>query len=69
MLIIHPSNIVVFRKGGYLAANERVFYNDCRMKVVNLYKYPGICFSTKHIVVTMPAKIWSVEQRRRCCVS
>jgi hypothetical protein len=44
---MNKSNIVVFRKGGYLAASERWFYNDCRMKVVNSYKYLGICFSTK----------------------
>ena len=46
-LNMNKSNIVVFRKGGYLAAIERWFYNDCRMKMLNSYTYLGICFSTK----------------------
>ena len=41
------SNIVVFRKGGYLGARERWFYDDRMMRVVNCYKYLGICFSTR----------------------
>ena len=47
------SNIVVFRKagggggGGYLGARERWVFDDCMMKVVNSYKYLGICFSTR----------------------
>ena len=38
---------MVFRKGWYLAAGERWVYGDCMMKVVNSYKYVGICFSTR----------------------
>ena len=41
------SNIIVFRKGGYLASRERWVYGDIEMKVVNSYKYLGIYFSTK----------------------
>jgi hypothetical protein len=41
------SNIIVFRKGGYLAARERWRYNDIVMPVVNAYKYLGIFFSTR----------------------
>ena len=41
------SNIIVFRKGGYLAEKERWFYNGSTMPVVNAYKYLGIIFSTK----------------------
>ena len=41
------SNIIVFRKGGYLAARERWTYNGIVMPVVNVYKYLGICFSTR----------------------
>ena len=44
---MNKSNIVVFRKGGYLGARERWVYGDCMMKVVNSYKYLGICFSTR----------------------
>jgi hypothetical protein len=41
------SNIIVFRKGGYLSAKEKWFYNGAEMPVVNTYKYLGIIFSTK----------------------
>ena len=41
------SNIVMFRKEGYLGARERWFYDDCMLRVVNSYKYLGICFSTR----------------------
>ena len=44
---MNKSNIVVFGKGGYLGARERWVYEDCMMKVVNSYKYLGICFSTR----------------------
>jgi len=41
------SNIIVFRKGGYLAAREKWMYNGICMPVVNVYKYLGIYFSTR----------------------
>jgi hypothetical protein len=44
---LSKSNIIVFRKGGYLAARERWFYNGVIMPVVNAYKYLGILFSTR----------------------
>lgn len=44
---INKSNIVVFRKGGYLAARETWRLNGSIMPVVNVYKYLGILFSTK----------------------
>ena len=40
---MNKSNIVMFRKGGYLGTRERWVYGDCVMKVVNSY----ICFSTR----------------------
>ena len=43
----NKSNIVVFRKGGYVGARERWFYDDSMMRRVNSYKYLGICFSTR----------------------
>ena len=46
-LNMNKSNIVVFRKGGYLGARERWVYSDCMTKVVNSYKYLGISFSTR----------------------
>ena len=44
---LDKSNIIVFRKGGYLGARERWVYGDSVMPVVNVYKYLGIYFSTK----------------------
>ena len=44
---LDKSNIVVFRKGGYLAARESWTYNGTKMPVVNVYKYLGIYFSTR----------------------
>ena len=44
---LSKSNIVVFRKGGYLAKKEKWLYGNNEMKVVNSYKYLGVIFSTK----------------------
>jgi hypothetical protein len=44
---LNKSNIIVFRKGGYLAAREKWTYNGVIMPVVNAYKYLGIYFSTE----------------------
>ena len=41
------SNIIVFRKGGYLASHARWFYDDMKIEVANSYKYLGISFTTK----------------------
>ena len=44
---MNKSKIMVFRKGGYLGARERWIYDGCVVRVVNSYKYLGICFSTR----------------------
>lgn len=44
---MEKSNIVVFRKGGYLGAREKWMYEGKIMPVVNAYKYLGILFSTR----------------------
>ena len=44
---LSKSNIVVFRKGGYLGQREHWVFNGNHMPVVNAYKYLGIYFSTK----------------------
>ena len=41
------SNIIVFRKGGYLSARERWTFGRTIMPVVNMYKYLGIYFTTR----------------------
>lgn len=44
---LQKSEIIVFRKGGYLAARERWYLDGNAMSVVNSYKYLGIFFSTR----------------------
>ena len=41
------SNIIVFRKGGYLAAHGKWFCGKNRIEVVKAYKYLGLYFTTK----------------------
>eukprot|EP00745_Piridium_sociabile_P022011 TRINITY_DN34072_c0_g1_i1.p2 TRINITY_DN34072_c0_g1~~TRINITY_DN34072_c0_g1_i1.p2 ORF type:complete len:129 (+),score=0.60 TRINITY_DN34072_c0_g1_i1:666-1052(+) len=41
------SNIVIFRKGGYLAGREKWYYGNRKISVVNAYKYLGLYVSTK----------------------
>ena len=45
---LDKSKVMVFRKGGYLAAKERWFWGDQKLEVVNTYKYLGLIFSTGH---------------------
>ena len=62
------SNIVVFRKGGYLAARERWFYNGVNMPVVNVYKYLGIFFSTRMSFAFSCKDLASRAKRALLCV-
>ena len=41
------TNIIVFRKGGYLARHEHWKYEDKAVKVVHAYKYLGVYFTTR----------------------
>ena len=45
---LDKSKVMVFRKGGYLAAKERWFWDDQKLEVVNTYKYLELIFSTGH---------------------
>ena len=44
---LDKSNIVVFRKGGYLSKYEHWNYGTSEIKVVNSYRYLGIEFSSR----------------------
>ena len=44
---MRKTKIIVFRKGGFLAANEVWRYGDEETEVVNSYKYLGLYFTTK----------------------
>ena len=41
------TKVIVFRKGGYLTANEKWHYNGQPIEIVNSYAYLGITFSTR----------------------
>ena len=62
------SNIVVFRKGGYLAARERWLLNGVNMPVVNAYKYLGIYFSTRLSFAFACKDLASRAKRALMCV-
>ena len=62
------SNIIVFRKGGYLAAKERWIYNGSTLKVVNSYKYLGILFSTRLSFVSACKDLSSRAKNALLCV-
>ena len=53
---MNKSNIVVFRKGGYLGAIERWISDGCMMRVVNSYILVYVFL--QGLVFTMLVKIW-----------
>ena len=44
---MYETKIIVFRKGGFLGANEIWRYRNEVIEVVNCYKYLGLHFTTK----------------------
>ena len=57
---LDKSNIIVFRNGGQVAWNEKWFYGQSLISVVNVYKYLGICLPTRltfsHALKNMAAR-------------
>jgi len=51
------TKVVVFRRGGYLAAHERWFLGDERLEIVNQYRYLGIILSTKLCTNTLLSEL------------
>ena len=43
---LEKSKVVIFRKGGHVAAREKWLYDGMKLEVVNEYKYLGVIFST-----------------------
>ena len=41
------TQIVIFRKGGFIAKKEKWFYDKTELNIVNSYRYLGIDFTTK----------------------
>ena len=50
---LDKSKVIVFRKGGFLAAKEKWFLGGAVLEVVNKYKYLGLTFSTGHSFAAM----------------
>jgi hypothetical protein len=65
---INKSNIIVFRKGGYLGVRERWTYDSVMMPVVNVYKYLGIVLSTRLSFVTSCKDLASRAQNALLCI-
>ena len=62
---IGKSNIIVFRKGGFLGVRERWTLNGTCMPVVNAYKYLGILFSTR---LSFSASCQDLVSKAKCAV-
>ena len=45
---LDKSKVIVFRKGGVLAAKEKWFLGGAVLEVMNKYKYLGLTFSAGH---------------------
>ena len=45
---LEKSKVVVFQKGGFLAAREKWVLGGIQLEVVNSYKYLGLFLSTRH---------------------
>jgi len=58
------SKVMVFRKGGYLAAKERLFWDDQKLEVVNTYKYLAFFFLLLDTVLQQQWKTLQSEQKK-----
>ena len=47
MLTLKKTKVMVFRKGGHIAATEKWFYHYTEIEIVNSYKYLGYTLTTK----------------------
>ena len=59
------TQIIVFRKGGYLACYEKFYYGGKQIDIVNSYKYLGIDFTTKLSFVNSTAGL--IAKAKRSC--
>ncbi|WP_419626733.1 hypothetical protein, partial [Thiolapillus sp.] len=65
---MNKSNIIVFRKGGYLGARERWTYSGVGLSVVNVYKYLGIYFTTRLSFVSARKDLASRAKNTLLCI-
>ena len=61
---LDKSKVMVFRKGGYLAANKRWFWDDQKLGVVNMYKYFGLMFFLLDTVLLQQWKTLRSEPKK-----
>jgi len=62
----NKTEVVVFRRGGYLAARERWYLGDEQLEVVTQYKYLGVMISTKLCTNTMLTDL--VQRAKAACM-
>ena len=65
---VNKSNIIVFRKGGYIGARERWTYSGVVMPVVNVFKYLGIYFTTRLSFVSACKDLASRAKNTLLCI-
>jgi hypothetical protein len=65
---MNKSNIIVFRKGGYLGARERWVFSGAVMPVANVYKYLGIYFTTRLSFVSACKDLASRAKNALLCI-
>eukprot|EP00916_Digyalum_oweni_P000500 GHVL01000935.1.p1 GENE.GHVL01000935.1~~GHVL01000935.1.p1 ORF type:complete len:141 (+),score=1.23 GHVL01000935.1:176-598(+) len=61
---LDKTKVIVFRKGGFLAANEAWKYGNEDIEVVNSYKYLGLNFTTKLSLTQMVSDLASKAKIR-----
>ena len=64
----NKSNIIVFRKGGYLGARGRWTYSGVGLSVVNVYKYLGLYFTTRLSFVSARKDLASRAKNTLLCI-
>jgi hypothetical protein len=65
---LDKTNIVVFRKGGFLSQTEHWTYGGEQIQVVNSYKYLGLSLSTRLSTVQAVADFIPKAKRKIVCI-
>ena len=66
-LNLGKTEIIVFRKGGYLRNYEKWFYNNKQIQTTSLYKYMGLLFTP--VLSWTSAKIKQASQAQKAIQS
>jgi hypothetical protein len=58
---------MVFRKGGRVTLRDVIKWEQANLKIVNFFKYPGICLQTKRGAFQMYIKKKATESIKAIC--